>query len=115
MLVAENKNTYKSSNYHRDLNTFIGGFSDNNIIVTIPFNRINDVGDKVGDKLNSALLNFSQIKVLAEIRNNPNITTSQLMVKCNLGKTSIDNIIKILTIKVISKESGRRKPAIGMS
>ena len=52
--------------------------SENNIIVTIPFNRINDmgdkVGDKVGDKLNSAWLNFSQIKVLAEIRNNPNIT-----------------------------------------
>lgn len=59
--------------------------SENNIIVTIPFNRINDVsdkvGDKVGDKLNSALLNFSQIKVLTEIRNNPNITKSQLMVK----------------------------------
>ena len=41
--------------------------SENNIIVTIPFNRINDVGDKVGDKvgdnvgdkLNSAWLNFS--------------------------------------------------------
>ena len=24
--------------------------SENNIIVTIPFNRINEVGDKVGDK-----------------------------------------------------------------
>ena len=54
-------------------------------MVTIPFNRINEmgdkVGDKVGDKLNSVLLNFFQIKVLTEIRNNPNITKSQLMVK----------------------------------
>ena len=91
--------------------------SENNIIVTIPFNRINDVGDKVGDKvgdnvgdkLNSAWLNFSQIKVLAEIRNNPNITKPQLMVKCNLGKTSIDNIIKILKNKGYIKRVGANK------
>ena len=43
--------------------------SDNTILVTIPFNRVNKVGDKVGDKN----LNISQIKVLAEIRNNPDI------------------------------------------
>lgn len=67
------------------------------------------VGDKVGDKLNSAWLNFSQIKVLAEIRNNPNITKQQLMVKCNLGKTSIDNIIKILKNKGYIKRVGANK------
>lgn len=38
-------------------------------------------------------LNNSQIKVLAEIRNNPNITKQQLKLVCELGKTSIDNII----------------------
>ena len=41
-------------------------------------------------------LNISQIKVLAEIRNNPNITKPELMVKCDLGKTLIDNIISFL-------------------
>ena len=61
--------------------------SENNIIVTIPFNRINEVGDKVGDKSKSNDLSISQIKVLAEIRNNPNITKPQLMIKCELGKT----------------------------
>ena len=65
---------------------------DNNIIITIPFSRINNAGDNVGDKT----LNISAIKVLAEIRNNPNITKPQLMIKCDLGKTSIDNIIKKL-------------------
>ena len=59
--------------------------SDDTILVTIPFNRVNKVGD-----MN---LNTSQIKVLAEIRNYPNITKPELMVKCDLGKTSIDNII----------------------
>lgn len=41
-------------------------------------------------------LNNSQIKVLAEIRNNPNITMQQLMSLCELGKTSIDNSISTL-------------------
>jgi len=36
--------------------------SDDTILVTIPFNRVNKVGDKVGDKN----LNISQIKVLAK-------------------------------------------------
>ena len=71
--------------------------SDDTILVTIPFNRINKVGDKAGDKVGDKVgdmnLNISQIKVLAEIRNNPNITKPELMVKCDLGKTSIDNII----------------------
>ena len=38
--------------------------SDDAILVTIPFNRVNKVGNKVGNKN----LNISQIKVLADIR-----------------------------------------------
>lgn len=79
--------------------------SENNIIVTIQFNRIN----KVGNKLNSDLLNTSQVKVLAKIRNNPNITKSQLMIKCDLGKTSIDNIIKTLKNRNYIKRVGSNK------
>ena len=71
--------------------------SDDTILVTIPFNRVNKVGNKVGDKVGDMNLNISQIKVLAEIRNNPNITKPELMVKCDLGKTSIDNIIACIT------------------
>ncbi len=50
------------------------------------------MGDKMGDKM----LTKSQIKVLAEIRNNNNITKPQLEILCNLGKTSIDNAISQL-------------------
>ncbi len=53
------------------------------------------MGDKVGDKT----LNASQIKVLTEIRNNPNIRKTELEIVCALGKTSIDNIIKVLKEK----------------
>ena len=79
--------------------------SDNTIIVTIPLNRINKVGDKVGDKS----LNNSEIKVLAEIRNNPNVTKPQLEVLCNLGKTSIDNCISLLKKKKYIERVGARK------
>ena len=79
--------------------------NENTIVVTIPFNRINDVGNKVGNKF----LNKSQILVLAEIRNNPNITKSQLMIKCDLGKTSIDKNIKVLKDKHYIKRQGSNK------
>lgn len=74
--------------------------TDNNVIVTIPLNRtqenITKMGNKVGNKVGNKKMNNSQIKVLAEIRNNPNITKQQLMLVCELGKTSIDNIISTL-------------------
>ena len=59
--------------------------------MTIQLNRINE-NKKVGNKN----LNNSQIKVLAEIINNSNVTKQQLMDLCELGKTSIDNIISTL-------------------
>ena len=79
--------------------------SDDTILVTIPFNRVNKVGDKVGNKN----LNISQITVLAEIRNNPNITKPELVVKCDLGKTSIDNIISFLRKNNIIERVGSNK------
>ena len=87
--------------------------SDDTILVTIPFNRVNKVGDKVGDKVGNKVgnknLNISQIKVLAEIRNNPNITKPELMVKWDLGKTSIDNIISFLRKNNIIERVGSNK------
>ena len=83
--------------------------SDDTILVTIPFDWVNKVGDKVGDKVGNKNLNISQIKVLAEIRNNPNITKPELMVKCDLGKTSIDNIISFLRKNNIIERVGSNK------
>lgn len=55
-------------------------FSDNDITVTIPFNFINEVGNKagnnVGNKTEENGLNDSQTKVISEIRNNPNIASA---------------------------------------
>lgn len=69
-------------------------FRDNSIVVTIPFNWINKVGDKVGYKVgDKSLLNSTQVKILSEIRNNPNITKPQLSILIGIGKTAIDNNI----------------------
>ena len=57
-------------------------FSDNDITVTIPFNFVNEAGDKVGDKT----LNDSQTRVLAEIRNNPNITKKRTCGRLPFGQ-----------------------------
>lgn len=52
------------------------------------FNSIDTMGDKVGnkvgDKVGDKPLNIFQIKVLAEIRNNSNITKPELMLKWKL-------------------------------
>lgn len=88
-------------------------FSDNDITVTIPFNFINEVGDKVGDKVGNKTeehgLNDSQTRVLAEIRNNPNITKKELAVVCHLGRTSIDNTVAVLRKRGFIERIGSNK------
>lgn len=96
-------------------------FSDNDITVTIPFNFINRVGDKVGNKVGDKVgnkagnkteengLNGSQTKVLAEIRNNPNITKKELAIVCCLGKTSIDHAIVVLKKRGYIERIGSNK------
>ena len=79
-------------------------FRENSIVVTIPFNWINVMGDKLGDKSNDkvndknpeSLLNHTQSRILAEIRNNPNITKPRLVEILKLGKTTIDKGIAVL-------------------
>lgn len=64
------------------------------------------MGDKVG---NISQLNDTQIKVLSEIRNNPNVTKSELQKLVNDGKTTIDNAISELKKKNIIKRNSSNK------
>lgn len=85
-------------------------FHENSIVVTIPFNWINEVGDKPGDKVGDiSKLNDTQIKVLSEIRNNPHITKPELETLVGVGKTTIDNAISVLKEKNIIKRIGSNK------
>ncbi len=76
-------------------------FRENSIVVTIPFKWINVMGDKrsnnPGNK--SQELNDTQRQILAEIRNNPNVTKQQIASILDKGKTTIDNGIAVLREK----------------
>ena len=54
-------------------------------------------------------LNSTQIKVLSEIRNNPNVTKLELEKLVGFGKTTIDNAISVLKGKNIIKRIGSNK------
>ncbi|MCD8084528.1 MAG: MarR family transcriptional regulator, partial [Clostridiales bacterium] len=84
-------------------------FRENSIVVTIPFSWINVMGDKAGNKTGNkvgnknavagskeAALTKTQVRILAEIRNNPNITKARIMEKLKVGKTTVDTGISAL-------------------
>lgn len=69
-------------------------------------------GDKEGDKKEeelNTLLNKTQLRILTEIRNNSNITKPQLATILNLGKTTIDNGIKVLRDRKYIERVGSNK------
>lgn len=56
-------------------------YRENSIVVTIPFTRIcgQKVGNKVGNDVgNKKPLNARRKKIIAEMRDNPNVTTAEL-------------------------------------
>ena len=76
-------------------------FRENSIVVTIPFNRIQKVGKKVGKKVGDKQtsqkpLNARRIKILSEMRDNPNVTIEELHNMIGVSTTAIDNNIAFL-------------------
>ena len=72
------------------------------------------------DKVNSAVMSRSvsythldvykrQVRILAEIRNNPNITKARLMELLGLGKTTIDRGVSVLKKYGYIERVGSRK------
>uniref|UniRef100_UPI0025986E2F ATP-binding protein n=1 Tax=uncultured Varibaculum sp. TaxID=413896 RepID=UPI0025986E2F len=89
-------------------------FRENSIVVRIPFNWINVMGDKagdnVGDKPSSGLNpNPTQRRILEEIRNNPNITKEQIKVKIDKSKTTVDEGIRYLRENNFIRRVGSNK------
>ena len=68
-------------------------FRENSIAINIPFSRINKVGNKVGNK---NPINLRRMQILQEMRNNPNITQTQLANIIGVGRTAIENNIRFL-------------------
>lgn len=86
------------------------------IKVTIPYLRLiahkSSISEQKNNKKVSKKVSKSEKniqRILAEIRNNPNITTNELIIITNLKKTSIQKYIRILEGKGKLKRSGSKK------
>lgn len=72
-------------------------FRENSIVVTIPFERIGKVGNKVDYKVDNKIkLNDRRKRIITEIRDNPNITVEELQRILGISKTSVINNINFL-------------------
>lgn len=81
-------------------------FRENSIVVTIPFERVNEVGNKVGNKKN---LTVRRQKILAEMRDNPNVTIAELHMILEISETAVNNNISFLRENRYIERVGSKK------
>ena len=91
-------------------------FEENDIVVTIPFNKVNRIGNKVGDKIGNiqSALNKTRQTILSEMRNNPNITKAELSRMLGISTTAIDNNISFLKKNGYIERKGSNKTGYWM-
>lgn len=87
-------------------------FRENSIVVTIHFTRVRDqqVGNKVGNDVgNKKPLNTRRKKIIAEMRDNPNVTTAELHKMLGISETAVENNITFLKRNGYIERIGAKK------
>lgn len=89
-------------------------FRENSIVVTIPFNRISRVGNKLGYKVGKKAdtrkkLNARRQQILSEMRDNPNVTTAELEILLSVSKTAVENNLSFLRNNDYIERVGSKK------
>ena len=87
-------------------------FRQNSIVVKIPFNWINVMGDKAGNKAGNNIydeLSSAEKKIISCMKKDPHVTKAELTKLVGLGKTSIDNYVSRLRHKGIIERVGSNK------
>ena len=85
-------------------------FREQSIVVTIPFERLHNPQIKLGNKTgNNSPLNERRRQIFSEMRNNPNITTAQLMMLLRCAETTVENHIAYLRKNGYIERIGSRK------
>ncbi|MCR4562680.1 MAG: winged helix-turn-helix domain-containing protein [Bacilli bacterium] len=78
--------------------------------MTIPFSRINvNAFEVVSNKVSNKVTNKTEDKIVELIRDNPNITIAQLMIKTGLSEPGVKKNLKQLKDKGLIKRMGFRK------
>ena len=81
-------------------------FRENSIVVTIPFDRIQKVGNKVGNKKK---LNARRQQIMQEIRDNSSITTAELAKILQISETAVNNNLAFLKENLYIKRVDSKK------
>lgn len=85
-------------------------FRENAIVVTIPFERISRIENKVENKVGKKKsLNLRRQKIISEIKDNPNITIAELHQILGISETAISNNIMFLKKYGYIERVGSRK------
>lgn len=85
-------------------------FRENAIVVTIPFERISRIENKVENKVGKKKsLNLRRQKIISEIRDNPNITIAELHQILGISETAISNNIMFLKKSGYIERIGSKK------
>ena len=77
-------------------------FREKSIVVTVPLQRIKKVGNKKG-------LNSRRQKIITEMRDNPNITTSELHQILGISETAVENNLTFLKENGYVERVGSKK------
>ena len=77
-------------------------FREKSIVVTVPLQRIKKVGNKKG-------LNSRRQRIITEMRDNPNITTSELHQILGISETAVENNLTFLKENGYVERVGSKK------
>ena len=81
-------------------------FRENSVVVTIPHQKIKKIGKKVGIKKE---LNSRRQGIITEMRDNPNITTSELLQILGISETAAENNFAFLKANGYVERVGSKK------
>ncbi|MDO4487939.1 MAG: ATP-binding protein [Eubacteriales bacterium] len=91
-------------------------FRENSIVVTIPFKKLSELGNKVGKKVGKKSdncdirkLNARRTRIITEMRDNPNVTAAELSIMLAISETAIENNIKYLKQNKFIERVGSNK------
>lgn len=85
-------------------------FREKSIVVTIPFKKVKNTEKKVGNKVgNKSKLNSRRQAIIKEIRDNPNITASELSKILGISVTAVENNLVVLKENKYIERVGSKK------